>query len=85
MLFSAVYYWEAKREQIFWVSIDISMFVGGFILAKEKLIFHCSNLATSWVIWRQKIATQGIYFILDYMLIWPKTIIPFVSKYKWNT
>lgn len=85
MLFSVVYYWEAKREQIFWVSIDISMFAVGFILAKEKLFFHCSNLETSWVIRRQEIATQGIYFILDYMLILPKTIIPFVFKYKWYT
>lgn len=64
LIFSAIYYWEAKREQIFWVIIDISMFAVGFKLAKEKLIFHCPNLETSWVIQRQEIAAQGMYFIL---------------------
>lgn len=44
MLFSATFHWEAKREQIFWVIIDISTFAVGFEIAKEKLNLPLSEL-----------------------------------------
>lgn len=44
MLFSAVLYWEAERQQIFWVIINISVFAAGFRLAKEKHHLLLPNL-----------------------------------------
>lgn len=45
VLFTTIFQWEAKREQIFWIIIDISMFAVEFEIAKEKL--HCPNLEMS--------------------------------------
>lgn len=48
MLFSFFFNWEAKREQIFWVIIAISVFAVGLKIAKEKLnLFRCPDLEMS--------------------------------------
>ena len=39
VLFTTVFQWEAKREQIFWIIIDISMFTVEFEIATQKLEF----------------------------------------------
>lgn len=79
VLFTTVFQWEAKREQIFWIIIDISMFTVEFEIAKEKL--HCPNSETSSITQRQETAAQGFSV---YRPVWRKTSVPFVFKCKWH-
>lgn len=79
VLFTTVFQLEAKREQIFWIIIDISMFAVEFEIAKEKL--HCPNLEMSWITQRQETAAQGFSV---YRPVWPKTSVLFVFKCKWH-
>lgn len=68
MLFSTIFAGRQKREQIFGVIIDISMFKAGFKIAKEKLNLF-SKRGDVLSNQGQEIATHGVYFLLVYILI----------------
>lgn len=79
VLFTTVFQQEAKREQIFGVIIDISMFAVGIRDSKGEA--PLSKLRDIWITQRQETAAQRFSV---YRPVWPKTSVPFVFKCKWH-